>query len=304
METMIEKRVLDYKEVSEQIVNWLTNYVKNSGTKGFVIGVSGGIDSAVVSTLCARTGLPTLMLEMPIHQAQDQVTRASKHIESLKSKYSNVNSLTIDLTSAYDVLYKTLEPQVIPVTDEEYDFSMSNTRSRLRMIALYNYAGTNKLIVAGTGNKVEDYGIGFFTKFGDGGVDVSPIGDLVKSEVYELGRYLGVNEDILNAAPTDGLHNDGRTDEDQIGATYAELEWAMSVVDYTIDNFFNVYPINTQAKNKFLSDFYEFLGAAQTSFNHFFTTREKEVLQIYCNRHIANSHKMEMPPVFTFDKFF
>lgn len=303
METMIEKRVLDYKEVSEQIVNWLTNYVKNSGTKGFVIGVSGGIDSAVVSTLCARTGLQTLMLEMPIHQAQDQVTRARKHIDFITAKYKNTDSAVIDLTETFEA-FKKSGVNVAGITPEQHEFSLSNSRSRLRMITLYQFAGQLGYIVAGTGNKVEDYGIGFFTKFGDGGVDVSPIGDLVKSEVYELGRYLGINEDILNAAPTDGLHNDGRTDEDQIGATYAELEWAMSVVDYTIDNFFNVYPINTQAKNKFLSNFDEFLGAAQTSFNHFFTTREKEVLQIYCNRHIANSHKMEMPPVFTFDKFF
>ena len=303
METMIEKRVLDYKEVSEQIVNWLTSYVKNSGTKGFVIGVSGGIDSAVVSTLCARTGLQTLMLEMPIHQSQDQVTRARKHIDFITAKYKNTDSAVIDLTETFEA-FKKSGVNVAGITPEQHEFSLSNSRSRLRMITLYQFAGQLGYIVAGTGNKVEDYGIGFFTKFGDGGVDVSPIGDLVKSEVYELGRYLGINEDILNAAPTDGLHNDGRTDEDQIGATYAELEWAMSVVDYTIDNFFNVYPINTQAKNKFLSNFDEFLGAAQTSFNHFFTTREKEVLQIYCNRHIANSHKMEMPPVFTFDKFF
>lgn len=300
---MIEKRVLDYKEVSEQIVNWLTSYVKNSGTKGFVIGVSGGIDSAVVSTLCARTGLQTLMLEMPIHQSQDQVTRARKHIDFITAKYKNTDSAVIDLTETFEA-FKKSGVNVAGITPEQHEFSLSNSRSRLRMITLYQFAGQLGYIVAGTGNKVEDYGIGFFTKFGDGGVDVSPIGDLVKSEVYELGRYLGINEDILNAAPTDGLHNDGRTDEDQIGATYAELEWAMSIVDYTIDNFFNVYPINTQAKNKFLSNFDEFLGAAQTSFNHFFTTREKEVLQIYCNRHIANSHKMEMPPVFTFDKFF
>lgn len=300
---MTEKRVLDYKEVTEQIVNWLKDYVKNSRTKGFVIGVSGGIDSAVVSTLCARTGLPVLMLEMPIHQAQDQVTRARKHIDLLTANYKNTDSVVIDLTETFEA-FKKSGVRAVGITDEKHEFSLSNTRSRLRMMTLYQYAGELGYIVAGTGNKVEDYGIGFFTKFGDGGVDISPIGDLVKSEVYELGRYLGVNEDILNAAPTDGLHNDGRTDEDQIGATYAELEWAMSVVDYTVNNFLNVYPISTHAKNKFLSDFDQFLGAAQTCSNHFFTTREKEVLQIYCQRHIANSHKMEMPPVITLDKFF
>ena len=300
---MIEKRVLNYEEVSAKISEWLTNYVKNSGTKGFVVGVSGGIDSAVVSTLCAITGLPTIMLEMPIHQAQDQVTRARKHIDLITAKYKNTDSVVIDLTETFEV-FKKSGVNVAGITPEQHEFSLSNSRSRLRMITLYQFAGQLGYIVAGTGNKVEDYGIGFFTKFGDGGVDVSPIGDLMKSEVYELGRYLGINEDILNAAPTDGLHNDGRTDENQIGATYAELEWAMSVVDYTIDNFFNVYPINAQSKNKFLSNFDEFLGVAQTGLNHFFTTREKEVLQIYCHRHIANSHKMEMPPIFTFDKFF
>lgn len=300
---MIEKRVLDYKEVTEQIVNWLKDYVKNSGTKGFVVGVSGGIDSAVTSALCARTGLPTLMLEMPIHQAQDQVTRARKHIDLLIANYKNTDSGIIDLTETFEA-FKKSGVRAVGITDEKHEFSLSNTRSRLRMMTLYQYAGELGYIVAGTGNKIEDYGIGFFTKFGDGGVDISPIGDLVKSEVYELGRYLGVNEDILNAAPTDGLHNDGRTDEDQIGATYAELEWAMSVVDYTVNNFLNVYPISTQVKNKFLSNFDQFLGAAQTCFNHFFTAREKEVLQIYCQRHIANSHKMEMPPVLTFDKIF
>lgn len=303
METMIEKRILNYEEVTEEIVNFLKDYVKKSGTKGFVVGVSGGIDSAVVSTLCARTGLPTLMLEMPIHQAQDQVTRARKHIDLLIANHKNTDSAIIDLTETFEA-FKKSGVNIAGITPEQHEFSLSNSRSRLRMITLYQFAGQLGYIVAGTGNKVEDYGIGFFTKFGDGGVDISPIGDLVKSEVYELGRYLGVNEDILNAAPTDGLHNDGRTDEDQIGATYAELEWAMSVVDYTVNNYLNVYPISTQAKNKFLSDFYEFLGAAQTCFNHFFTTREKEVLQIYCHRHIANSHKMEMPPVYTFDKFF
>jgi NAD+ synthase len=303
METMIEKRILNYEEVTEEIVNFLKDYVKNSGTKGFVIGVSGGIDSAVVSTLCARTGLPTLMLEMPIHQAQDQVTRARKHIDLITAKHKNTDSVVIDLTETFEA-FKKSGVNIAGITPEQHEFSLSNSRSRLRMITLYQFAGQLGYIVAGTGNKVEDYGIGFFTKFGDGGVDISPIGDLVKSEVYELGRYLGVNEDILNAAPTDGLHNDGRTDEDQIGATYAELEWAMSVVDYTVNNFLNMYPISNDIKINFISDFNGFLGYAQTCFNHFFTMREKEVLQIYCQRHIANSHKMEMPPVITFDKFF
>ena len=282
---MTKKETLNYADLANGISEWLKEYARRSKQRGFVMGVSGGIDSAVVSALCARTGLPLLILEMPIHQGHDQVTRAKSHIQWLKDNYPNVESLEIELSDAYDVLYKTLAPQVIPVSEEQYDFSMSNTRSRLRMLTLYNYAGTHKMLVAGTGNKVEDFGIGFYTKYGDGGVDVSPIGDLMKSEVYSLGAFLGVGQDILTAAPTDGLHSDGRTDEDQIGATYDELEWAMK---WTEDS-----TVIEQGAGAYYDDRDDLS----------LTQRERDVLEIYWSRHSANLHKMIPIPVFDTSNF-
>lgn len=286
METVIKKETLNYSELADGICDWLKECIQKSGQVGFAMGVSGGIDSAVVSTLCARTGLPLLILEMPIHQGEDQVTRAQNHIKWLKSKYPNVNSLRVDLTEAYDVLYASYNSTPdIPITREQFDFSMANTRSRLRMTTLYFYAGTHKMLVAGTGNKVEDFGIGFYTKYGDGGVDISPIGDLMKSEVYSLGAFLGVGQDILTAAPTDGLHSDGRTDEDQIGATYDELEWAMK---WTEDNTITEQGVGTYYDDR------DDLSLTQ---------REKDVLEIYWSRHSANLHKMLPIPVFDTSKF-
>ncbi len=224
-------KTLNYSDIAEGATQWLAQYAKKCGAKGFTLGVSGGIDSAVTSTLAARTGMEVLILEMPIHQGAAEVDRARNHIAWLKENFSNVTSKEINLTKAYDVLYAAYS--AVKDTDpsqeswDSFDFSMANTRSRLRMTTLYQFAGINKMLVTGTGNKVEDFGIGFYTKYGDGGVDISPIADLMKSEVYALGSELGINEDILTAAPTDGLHTDGRTDEDQIGASYDELEWAM-----------------------------------------------------------------------------
>lgn len=284
METKI--KTLNYKAVSEDISSWLKTNAEKAGVTGFVMGVSGGIDSAVVSTLCAETGLKLLVLEMPIHQGEDQVTRAQNHIQWLKSKYPNVSSLRIDLTEAYDKLYTSYNSiPNSPITREQFDFSMANTRSRLRMTTLYFYAGTHKMLVAGTGNKVEDFGIGFYTKYGDGGVDISPIGDLMKSEVYELGRHLGIIEDILTAAPTDGLHSDGRTDEDQIGATYDELEWAMEWIEE--------HTRNEQGINSFYDD----------SEENILTNRQLEVLKIYNDFHNRNLHKMNPIPVFNTTNF-
>jgi len=277
---------IDYKVISVEISDWLKNNAEKAKVKGFVMGVSGGIDSAVVSTLCAETGLDVLILEMPIHQGEDQVTRAQNHIQWLKSKYPNVSSLRVDLTEAYDVLYTSYNSiSDSLVTREQFDFSMANTRSRLRMTTLYFYAGTHKMLVAGTGNKVEDFGIGFYTKYGDGGVDISPIGDLMKSEVYALGAFLGVGQDILTAAPTDGLHSDGRTDEDQIGATYDELEWAMK---WTEDS-----TIFEQGVGVYYDD----------KDDASLTEREREVLEIYWSRHNANLHKMIPIPVFDTSNF-
>ncbi|MDN5578863.1 MAG: NAD(+) synthase, partial [Chryseobacterium sp.] len=189
---------------------------------GYVIGVSGGVDSGVVSTLCAMTGLKTLLIEMPIHQKEDQVSRALDHIENLKSRFPNVEAISVNLTSTFDELYKSFNVKDGDFPNEK--LALANTRARLRMLTLYYFGQLNGLLVCGTGNKVEDFGIGFYTKYGDGGVDVSPIADLYKTEVYELAKHLNLIESIQNAIPTDGLWDVDRTDEQQIGATYPELE--------------------------------------------------------------------------------
>ncbi|MGN0002583.1 MAG: NAD(+) synthase [Sphingobacterium composti] len=210
------------EKIIERIVNWLKDYAQQARVKGFVVGVSGGVDSGVVSTLCAMTGLEVLVLQMPIRQKIDQVDRASEHIEYLKSKFSNVTGLTVDLTSAFDELTNIYNANQDNIPNR--DLALANTRSRLRMLTLYYYGQINSLLVCGTGNKVEDFGIGFYTKYGDGGVDLSPIADLYKTEVYALARALDLPESIKNAIPTDGLWDAERTDEQQIGATYPELE--------------------------------------------------------------------------------
>jgi NAD+ synthase len=251
------------EKVVDHIVNWLKDYAINAKVNGFVIGVSGGIDSAVTSTLCANTGLDVLCVEMPIYQAQNQVTRALRHIDWLKSNFKNVSLTQVNLTPVFDSLIGSL-PKV--KKEEERFMSLANTRARLRMTTLYYFAALNKLLVAGTGNKVEDFGVGFYTKYGDGGVDLSPIADLLKTEVYEVAKFLGVNQDIIDAAPTDGLWGDDRTDEDQIGASYPELEWAMKM--------------NDEGKTT----------------SHF-TGRQLEVFQIFRRYNNANKHKMMPIPV-------
>ncbi len=258
---------MDTNAVIEHITGWLKDYCERAGQNGFVVGVSGGIDSAVTSALCARTGLPTLCVEMPIHQAQSQVTRALEHVAQLQQAHASVSLERIDLTPAFD----TLERALPDATDNDaHQLALANTRARLRMTTLYYLAGIHRRLVAGTGNKVEDFGVGFFTKYGDGGVDLSPIADLTKSEVYEVARTLGVVESIIHAAPTDGLFGDSRTDEDQIGASYPELEWAMDLRDRGTD-----------------------VPMLQL------TERQKQVLGIFDKRKAANRHKMEPIPVCT-----
>ena len=210
------------KKIIEKIVSWLKDYAEKAQVKGYVVGVSGGVDSGVVSTLCAMTGLKTLLLEMPIRQKEDQVNRAWEHMNDLKNRFENVEAMSVNLTPAFEELYKTFDVQDEKFPAEKLAFA--NTRSRLRMLTLYYYGQINGLLVCGTGNKVEDFGIGFYTKYGDGGVDVSPIADLYKTEVYELAKALNLIESIQNAIPTDGLWDVDRTDEQQIGATYPELE--------------------------------------------------------------------------------
>ena len=215
-------RIKDYESLAFDIERWLTDYYYMNAIKAFVIGVSGGIDSSVVSTLCARTGLPTYVLTMPLHSKEENSELSWSHAQSLVEKYSNVTLVNIDLTETYDKFMFWVDD-----TFTGNELANANTKSRLRMVSLYQVAGAVSGIVVGTGNKVEDYGVGFYTKYGDGGVDIAPIADLYKTEVWELGKYLGVDERIIDAIPTDGLWEDGRKDEDQLGASYEQLEEAM-----------------------------------------------------------------------------
>lgn len=251
------------KKISIYITDWLKKYAEDSKMNGFILGISGGIDSAVVSTLAANTGLKTLVLEMPIRQKQDQVNRAQEHIAFLKNKFSNVESLKIDLTSTFNLFEQSVNPNGENFTHK--DLALANSRSRLRMLTLYYFGQIHQLLVTGTGNKIEDFGIGFFTKYGDGGVDISPIGDLTKTEVYRLAKELNILESIQKATPTDGLWDTERTDEQQIGATYPELEWAMKV--------YNSHTAND------------------------FTGREREVFTIYDKLHKAMQHKINPIPI-------
>jgi len=279
---------LDYKELEEHVVQWLKDYTRRSRTKGFVIGVSGGLDSAVVSTLAAKTGLPLMVLEMPIKQKSNEVGRAQRHIEWLKENFDNVQSREIDLNSrdkgldivnSFDFLMEHINRSLDFVEEgEAINLAEANARSRMRMMMLYYYASLTGSLVLGTGNKVEDFGVGFYTKYGDGGVDISPIADLMKSEVGELGKSMGVIDEIIIAVPTDGLWNDGRTDEDQLGATYTELEWAMEYVE-TFKN-------ENGEEGVLLPDLEKL------------TIRQIEVVEIYIKKHLANKHKMEPIPIF------
>jgi NAD+ synthase len=219
-------RITDYSELQNNIVTWIKEYANSNGIESLVVGISGGIDSSVVSTLCAETGLPTYALSMPLMQISSQSELSNTHREFLSKKYNNVISLKIDLSTTYNQ-FLTASRFWLGEDMVSNNLALANTKSRLRMVTLYQVAGSVKGIVVGTGNKVEDYGVGFYTKYGDGGVDIAPIADLYKTEVWELGKHLGVDQRIIDAQPTDGLWEDGRTDENQIGASYAELEEAM-----------------------------------------------------------------------------
>lgn len=247
-------------EVINYIVNWLADYSYQSKTNGFIIGISGGIDSALTSTLCAKTGKSVICLNMPIHQHKAEYDRGHEHINWLKKNFPNVTSHEVELTQTFTSISSALP------SDIQDWLTMANTRARLRMTTLYAFACHNKMLVAGTGNKIEDFGIGFFTKYGDGGVDLSPIADLMKSEVYSLSKELGIVESIISAKPTDGLFADSRSDEDQIGATYDELEEAM----------------------KFIANPHDFSKL---------TERQKTVLDIYTRMNKANQHKMIPIPI-------
>ena len=260
---MSKKSTINIDQVNTHIVNWLKSYAENTKVNGFVVGISGGVDSAVTSTLCAQTGLQVLCVEMPIHQHQSHVNRAKEHIEQLKKRFPNVSSIHTDLTAVFE----SFKNQVPTDFDEnKLNLTLANTRARLRMTTLYYYAGVHGLLVAGTGNKVEDFGVGFYTKYGDGGVDLSPIADLMKSEVFALANYLEVPNSILVAQPSDGLFGDEKTDEQQLGASYDELEWAMLEDEN-----------NNDSTN--------------------YTEREKKVFEIYKRLNTINQHKMNPIPV-------
>lgn len=220
-------RITDYSELKIKIVSWIKDYAITNNIKSLVIGVSGGIDSAVVSTLCAETGLPTYVLSMPLLSSTKDDMLSDSHVKTLETNYPNVTRGRVELSGVYNKLFHSLNWWSNSNQYTSNDHVNANTKSRLRMVTLYQVAGSVNGIVVGTGNKVEDYGVGFYTKYGDGGVDIAPIADLYKTEVWMLGEYLKVDERIISAPPTDGLWDDGRTDEDQIGASYAELEQAM-----------------------------------------------------------------------------
>jgi len=220
-------RIANYEELKNRITSWIGDYVVQNNIKSLVVGVSGGIDSAVVSTLCAETGLPTYVLSMPLHSNSQNDSLSDDYTYYLEKKYSNVTKIRIDLTSTYDQLLKSFNFWTGEGEFTSNNLANANTKSRIRMVTLYQVAGTIGGIVVGTGNKVEDYGVGFYTKYGDGGVDIAPIADLYKTEVWELGKYLGVDQRIIDAPPTDGLWEDNRTDESQIGTSYEALEWVM-----------------------------------------------------------------------------
>lgn len=252
----------DTTNLSNEIVVWLKNYTTNANKTALIVGVSGGVDSALVSTLCALTGIDTYCVVLPCESQTDQMARAYKHIAWLQSKFPNVKMEIIDLTTPYQHLKKEFGK------DRQMPLALANTKSRMRMIALYQVATCVNGLVVGTGNKVEDFGVGFFTKYGDGGVDISPISDLMKSEVRQMCRDLGVLPELADAVPTDGLWDDNRTDETQLGATYDELEWAMMYDEIRTGDRENL------------------------------TDRQKEVLKIYRDRHAAALHKLIPIPTF------
>lgn len=251
---------MNSEKTVQHIVDWLADYVESAGVAGFVVGVSGGIDSAVTSTLAAKTGKPVIAMSMPLYQKADQENLADAHLAWLNDNFDNVTAHSIELTD----IFQSIEANF--PKDIQDDLTMANTRARLRMLTLYTFASHHKMLVAGTGNKVEDFGVGFFTKYGDGGVDLSPIADLMKSEVYQLAAQMKVIEGIQKAAPTDGLWEDDRTDESQLGTSYDELEWAMAYLE------------SGESKDKLSQE-------------------KQNVIAIYQQFHNANKHKMLPIPV-------
>ena len=213
---------MEIKKRAKIITEWINNYCDSASykPKALIVGISGGIDSSVVSTLCANTGRKTIVLTMPIKQIKSQHDLSLLHAKWLKNKFENVEHHLLEMDKVFNSF-----SEVLNNFDNEHGYA--NSRARLRMATLYQVAAANSGIVVGTGNKVEDFGVGFYTKYGDGGVDISPIADCTKTQVWELGRHLEISEEIISTPPTDGLWNDGRNDVQQLGMSYEELEKAM-----------------------------------------------------------------------------
>ena len=273
IEEVAQSKTMTPKQRITTIVKWIRAYARSAKIRTLVVGISGGIDSSVVSALCAKTGLKTIVVQMPIRQNKTLDNRSSMQAGWLRDRYPDtVTHMSMDLTPVFTAFVKKVDPycNIEDDTYGTYQLASANSRARLRMMTLYQIAQCTRGIVVGTGNRVEDFGVGFFTKYGDGGVDISPIGDCMKTAVWDMGCELGLPQEIIDAAPTDGLWTDGRTDEDQLGMTYAELELAMD-----------------QDEN---SDLWDPTSA-----------QEKKNLRRYREIRAANLHKMLPIPVCKFD---
>lgn len=256
-------------KVINYISNWLINYLNKNKKQGFIIGISGGIDSAVTSTILAKTKYPLLTIEMPINQLNKEYLTCSKdQINFLKKKFNNVKSLKIDLSILFNQFCKIVNYN----KSLNNELSIINVKPRLRMILLYYYASIYNSLVVGTGNKIEDFGVGFFTKYGDGGVDINPIGDLNKSQIFDIAKYLNIPDSIQQAPPTDGLWEDNRSDKDQLGLSYKELEIAMNILE-------NKKNINLLSKKEYL------------------------LYNKYIKFHKTNKHKMRPIPICKIPKY-
>ena len=224
-----EIKMVTPKQRIQHIVNWIKSYARSAKIDTLVVGISGGIDSSVVSALCARTGIKTIVVQMPIRQNKTLNNRSSMQATWLMERYSNVTHMSMDLTPVFTAFEKKVDPFCGAIDASQVNLAFANSRARLRMMTLYQIAQCHGGIVVGTGNRVEDFGVGFFTKYGDGGVDISPIGDCMKTQVWDMGREFGLPQEIIDAPPTDGLWDDGRTDEGQLGMSYPDLERIMAL---------------------------------------------------------------------------
>jgi NAD+ synthase len=271
-------RIENYEDLKTRIIDWIKQYVKRNNIKSLVIGVSGGIDSAVVSTLCAESGILTYVLSMPLNSASKNDDLSDSYTNTLEDNYENVIKVRVDLSSVYTQFISSLDFWSGVGEFTSNNLANANTKSRIRMVTLYQVAASTGGIVVGTGNKVEDYGLGFYTKYGDGGVDIAPIADLYKTEVWELGKYLGVDQRIIDAPPTDGLWEDNRTDEDQIGVSYEMLEWVME------SGIFNS-PLSTP------NTISQWMGNS-------ITEEQRKAIVQYSKFNNQNQHKMQPIPTF------